>query len=147
MVRDDPRVRQSEKITEAAKMRLMTAVDSGNVRESWRLMAIFSRAVLLQGETEDEVRVRVGLLTSDDAVRRRMTRREDLAEPAGERRCSGLVVTLLTMVATWLTTIAARGDARRDARREFRRNPRRDVAWAPRRGVRWDPGHSRWRTG
>lgn len=136
MVRDDPRVRQAEKIAEAAKLRLLTAVDASDVRESWRLMGIFGRAVLLQGETEDDVRVRVGLLTPDEAALRRMARRDDLAEPACECRRAGPVAALLTTAvmlltaavmllaraAAWLATLAARRDPRGDARRDFRRS-------------------------
>jgi hypothetical protein len=116
MVRDDLRVRQAEKIAEAAKLRLLTAVNATDVRESWRLMAIFGRAVLLQGETEDEVRVRVGLLSPDEAALRKLARRDDLADPAGERRSAGPLVLLLTIAATWLVALAARREARRNAR-------------------------------
>jgi hypothetical protein len=128
MVRDDPRVRQAEKIAEAAKLRLLTAVNATDVRESWRLMGIFGRAVLLQGETEDEVRVRVGLLSPDEAALRRLARRDDIADPAGERGSAGPVVLLLTMAATWLAALAARREARRGARSYARLESR---AYAP----------------
>lgn len=89
-------------------MRLMTAVDAGDVRESWRLMGIFGRAVLLQGETEDDARVRVGLLAPDEAVARRVARRDDLGAPAGGRRGTGPLVALLTIAAARLAALAAR---------------------------------------
>jgi hypothetical protein len=107
MVRDDPRVRQAERIAEAAKIRLMTAVDAGDARESWRLMEVFGRAMLLQRETEDDVRVRAGLLTPAQAALRRVARRADLAAPAARCRRAGPAARLLAAAGAWLAVAGA----------------------------------------
>ena len=106
-VRNDPFVRQAGKITENAKHQLMMAVEADDVRESWRLMRVFSRAVVLREDAEDEVRVRLGLLVQHEAARRKLIRRADLAEPLGAERAPGPVATLLTRAANWLARLAA----------------------------------------
>lgn len=112
-VRDDPFVRQAGKITENAKHQMMMAVNAEDVRESWRLMRVFARAVILQEDTEDEVRVRIGLLRRDEAALRTVARHATLAEPLGEDRDAGPVARLLAKAAAWLARVAA---ARRGAR-------------------------------
>ena len=105
-VRNDPFVRQAGKITENAKHQLMMAVEADDVRESWRLMRVFSRAVVLREDAEDEVRVRLGLLVQHEAARRKLIRRADLAEPLGAERAPGPLATVLTRAANWLARLA-----------------------------------------
>lgn len=69
-VRNDPYVCEAGKILETARNHLLAAVVEGNVAESRRLVDVFARAALLRDETEDRVRVRLGLLTQEDAARR-----------------------------------------------------------------------------
>jgi hypothetical protein len=69
-VRNDPYVQEAAKIMETARNHLLAAVVEGNVPESRRLMDVFTRATFLKEETEDRVRLRLGLLTQDEAARR-----------------------------------------------------------------------------
>lgn len=84
-VRSDPYVREAGKILETARNHLLAAVVEGNVTESRRLMDVFTRAAFLKEETEDRVRVRLGLLTQDEAGRRSAARRTP-AEIMPQRR-------------------------------------------------------------
>lgn len=74
-VRNDPYVQEAGKIMETARTHLLAAVVEGDIAESRRLMDVFTRAALLKDETEDGVRMRLGLLTLDEAARRAAARR------------------------------------------------------------------------
>lgn len=84
-MRNDPHVCEAGKILETARNHLLAAVVEGNVSESRRLMDVFARAAVLKEETEDRVRVRLGLLTQDEAARRGASRRASV-EPGPVRR-------------------------------------------------------------
>lgn len=73
-VRRNPYVVEATKIMETARNHLLAAVVSGDVAESRRLMDVFARAASLLEETEDGVRLRLGLLTQDEAARRAVVR-------------------------------------------------------------------------
>lgn len=74
-VRNNPYVEEAGKIMETARNHLLAAIVAGDIAESRRLMDVFTRAALLKDETEDRVRVRLGLLTQDQAARRAAARR------------------------------------------------------------------------
>lgn len=73
-VQKNPYVVEAAKIMETARNHLLAAVVSGDVAESRRLMDVFTRASFLREETEDGVRLRLGLLTQDEAARRAAAR-------------------------------------------------------------------------
>lgn len=85
-MRNDPYVCEAGQILETARNHLLAAVVEGNVSESRRLMDVFARAAILKEETEDRVRVRLGLLTQDEAARRGASRRASVEEAVPVRR-------------------------------------------------------------
>jgi hypothetical protein len=80
-VRTDPHVEQAAKIMESARNQLLRAVVAGDLAESQRLMGIFTNAAVLRDDTEDEVRVRLGLLTQDEVASRAVARRATITTP------------------------------------------------------------------
>lgn len=73
-VQKNPYVVEAAQIMETARNHLLAAVVDGDVAESLRLMDVFARAAFLREETEDGVRLRLGLLTQDEAARRAAVR-------------------------------------------------------------------------
>lgn len=91
-VRTDPYVVEATKIMETARNHLLAAVVEGDVAESRRLMDVFARASFLREETEDGVRVRLGLLTQEEARRRTAARLDSVREAVLPLRRRGLAL-------------------------------------------------------
>jgi hypothetical protein len=91
-VRSDPYVQEAAKIMETARNHLLAAVVAGDVAESRRLMEVFARAAFLKEETEDGLRVWLGLLTQDEVARRAAARRATMPGEALPARRRGLSV-------------------------------------------------------
>jgi hypothetical protein len=89
-VRNDPYVQEAAKIMETARNHLLAAIVEGDIAESRRLMDVFTRAAFLKEETEDRVRVRLGLLTQDEAARRATARRFQVPDSVLPARRRGL---------------------------------------------------------
>jgi hypothetical protein len=89
-VRNDPYVQEAAKIMETARNHLLAAIVEGDIAESRRLMDVFTRAAFLKEETEDRVRVRLGLLTQDEAAHRAAARRMQVPDSVLPPRRRGL---------------------------------------------------------
>lgn len=91
-VRNDPYVQEAGKIMETARNHLLAAIVEGDITESRRLMDVFTRAALLKEETEDGVRVRLGLLTQEEVARRAAARPAPVPDAALPARRRGLAL-------------------------------------------------------
>jgi CBS domain-containing protein len=112
-VRADPHVQQAAKIMESARNQLLRAIVAGDLAESQRLMGIFTNAAVLRDDTEDELRVRLGLLTQDEVASRAVARRATIATPAVPARKVCVTPKPLLALLRRIRLAAVRRDIRR----------------------------------
>jgi hypothetical protein len=116
-VRIDPHVQQAAKIMESARNQLLRAVVAGDLVESQRLMGVFANATVLREDTEDEVRVRLGLLTQDEVAGRGGGRGGAISAPAAPARAARVRPNPLLALVRRIRLAAARREIRRWNRR------------------------------